>query len=69
MTEQLSLLDSPVAEVATVASPICAYEHCRRKGRAVLGEPVDLGGCVNRSITCLTCGARGEQSTRKDLAS
>jgi hypothetical protein len=60
---------APVAAApATVASPLCMYEHCSRKGRAALGPPDDRGGCVNRSITYLTCGATGVQSARKDLA-
>lgn len=52
----------------TVASPLCcAYDlPCSRKGRAVLGPPRDLGGCVNRSILCQTCGRTGEQSTRTE---
>jgi len=57
-TDQLSL-PAPV----TVPSPLCHREHCRRGGRAVLGEPVDLGGCVNRSVRCLTCQITGVLST------
>ena len=54
---------------ADIASPLCCYERpCPRKGRAVLGPERDLRGCVNQSITCLTCGATGERSTRKDLS-
>lgn len=59
MTNQPSLFE-PV-----VKSPICSYErHCGHK--AELGEPEDLGGCINRSITCLTCGKTGVESERKD---
>jgi hypothetical protein len=57
-----------LSDVETVASPLCIYVRCSRKGRAVLGDPRDCGGCVNRTIRCLGCGATGEQSTRKDLA-
>lgn len=54
-------------EAVTVASPLCSYERkpCHKGGRAVYGQPEDLGGCVNREITCLTCSARGEESRRK----
>ncbi len=59
---QGTLFDEP----ATVASPICCYQRqpCWKKGRAVLG-PVERSSddCENRSITCLTCGATGTQST------
>lgn len=56
------------APATTVPSPICFYERpCPKQGRAVLGEPDDRGGCVNRSITCQTCGATGVESRRKDL--
>lgn len=53
--------------VVTVASPLCSYQRqpCWRKGRAVYGEPEDLEGCVNRSIVCQTCGARGVESRKK----
>ncbi len=58
MTTQIALFDAD-----TIASPLCMYEHCRRKGRAVLGPPWHVSEhCVNRTIECLTCGARGEQS-------
>lgn len=62
----LSLLDAP--DVSTIASPLCIYEPCPRRGRAVLGPPRDRGGCVNRSIRCLNCGATGEQSTRTEAS-
>ena len=65
MSQQGVLFDELVD---TVPSPLCLYDHCKRKGRAVLGEPIDHGGCVNRTIRCLECGATGEESRRKDLA-
>lgn len=54
------------ASLETVASPICVSDGpCKRQGRAVLGpeRASEDGDCVNRSITCLTCGSTGEQST------
>lgn len=63
----LALLEAPV----TVPTPrfLCgAWGQCPRHGRAVWGESKDLGGCVNRPVRCLTCGARGETSTRKGEA-
>lgn len=49
-----------------VRNPICGREpHCGHK--AELGPARDLGECINQSITCLSCPATGEQSTRKDL--
>ena len=49
--------------VVGIASPLCSYEKCHRKGRAVLGPPqLRPSGCVNRSIRCLTCGCTGVQS-------
>ncbi len=45
----------------TVPSPLCAYEtHCGNK--AALGPEIVYAGCVNRSITCLTCKRTGEES-------
>lgn len=55
---QGQLFDAPV----TVASPLCIWTRCERKGRAVYGPAVNHDGCVNRSITCLTCGSTGEES-------
>jgi hypothetical protein len=57
----------PVEQDGPVLSPICIREkHCGH--RAVLGEKVPgSGATVNRSITCLKCGATGVQSTRTDL--
>ena len=50
----------------SVRCPLCCHtRHCG--SRAVLGEPEDRGGCVNRTITCLSCGRTGEQRTRKDV--
>lgn len=46
----------------TVASPLCVYDRCERKGRAVIGPPVVFPGCVNRAITCLDCRATGQSS-------
>lgn len=61
-------LFAPAAD-STVPSPLCyRWNDCAPKGRAVLGEPEDRGGCINRTILCLTCGKRGVESTRKDLA-
>lgn len=58
---------SMFAPVKTVASPICVYmPPCPRKGRAVLGEPVESRECINRSILCLTCKAYGVLSQQKD---
>ncbi len=50
-------------EPATVASPLCMYQPCSRKGRAVLG-PVErrTADCENRSVECVTCGVTGWQS-------
>jgi hypothetical protein len=51
------------AEQHTVASPLCMYENCRRKGRAVLGEWESRGpDCRNRTVRCLKCACYGEQS-------
>lgn len=48
-----------------VRSPICSYvKHCG--AMAMLGEPEDLGDCINRSITCQRCGATGVESTNKE---
>ena len=48
-----------------ILSPLCVYQqHCGAK--AERGDPVDHGGAINCAVWCLTCGARGEQSTRKD---
>lgn len=48
---------------ATIASPLCMYQNCKRNGRAVLGPERQMSpDCVNRSITCLTCGCTGDQS-------
>lgn len=56
---QMALFDAE-----TVASPLCSYQApCPRKGRATYGPPMDMGeDCINRDITCLTCGARGVES-------
>lgn len=58
--KQLTLIEDVGEE--TVASPLCCYDNCQRKGRAVMGPPRDLGDCINRSIRCLKCGATGEES-------
>lgn len=60
---QLALFEPP----DTVPSPVCVYDHCARKGRAVLG-PVQAVGewCTTRTITCLTCGRTGVQSTNTE---
>lgn len=57
----LPLFDEP----ETISSPLCAYEgRCPKQGRAVLGAPVTVSvTCVRQTITCLTCGATGVQST------
>lgn len=68
---QLSLFDGRTGgrSELTVASPICRLNSpCSRKGRAVMGPPEDLGECVNRTIHCLTCGARGEESSTRAWA-
>ena len=53
----------PLFDVETVPSPICMFDHCQRKGRAVLGPPRQMTpDCVNRSVAC-ECGRRGELST------
>lgn len=36
---------------------------------SLFGDPVDHGGCVNRSIRCLTCGCTGEESRNTERAS
>ena len=47
----------------TIASPLCIYEApCEKQGRAVLGPARSFAHCVNRTITCQTCGATGEES-------
>lgn len=56
-----------MSEIVTVASPLCSYERCTRKGRAVLGPPEIREGCINRSIRCLTCGATGEESRNTEI--
>lgn len=56
-------------EADTFPSPLCCrWVDCRPLGRAVYGEARDLGGCVNRSIQCLTCGRTGEESRKKTAA-
>lgn len=52
-----------------VRSPICMRQkHCGSS--AVLGKPEEVEpGCVNRSITCLACGATGVQSTNEAVSS
>jgi hypothetical protein len=45
----------------------CAFEkHCGAVAEDEL--PEDLGGCINTEYRCLSCGARGVESVRKDLA-
>jgi hypothetical protein len=54
----------PSAEVDR--STLCAYE--RRCGSRVRIGPPRLnaaGTCWQQALTCLTCGARGEVSTRR----
>lgn len=75
MSGQMSLFGPDPAlapALETVASPLCVFEvrPCPRGGRAVYGEPVDHGGCVNRAIRCLTCGCTGEESlnTERDAS-
>jgi hypothetical protein len=54
----------------TIASPFCVYAApCPRAGRAVLGPARKYAHCVNRSITCLTCKATGEESIGTDQVS
>ena len=50
--------------VATVPSPLCGYfPLCPKRGRAMLGIWVDMGGGTrNRAVVCLTCRRKGEQS-------
>ena len=64
---QVSRRTPPVEQDGTVASPICIREtHCG--ARAVLGPPVQVAEhTVNRTITCVQCGAAGEESKRTDL--
>ncbi len=71
LTEKsFGLLQQPLFEHApdTVPSPLCQHK-CKgdKRGRAVYGPERDCGGCVNQTITCLTCSASVEMSTRKDL--
>lgn len=62
---QLSLFDGLIRR--HLPSPLCVYQGaCARKGRAVLGEPEDTGGSVQRSIRCVTCGRTGVQSTNTE---
>jgi len=57
-----------VSAVPTIASPLCSYEACKRKGRAMLGPVVRVSeDCENRSIECLTCGCTGVQSDNLKL--
>jgi hypothetical protein len=70
---QLPLFEAPLIDGETIVTdrPLCVYQrqqlHGRCKGaRAVLGIPRDLGGCINRTIRCLTCGSTGEESTCVD---
>jgi hypothetical protein len=35
----------------------------------MLGPEIDYPDCINRELVCLTCGATGVQSTRRDNAS
>ena len=53
--------------MTTIASPLCIYgAACPKAGRAVLGPPRVYAHCVNRSITCQTCGVTGEESIGTD---
>jgi hypothetical protein len=48
-------------QLSRIKNPLCAYQtHCGHE--AVLGDPVDLGGCINTSITCVHCGVTGVRS-------
>lgn len=66
MAAQLPLFETSLVVAAmTFPSPLCIFERCSRNGRALYeGDPVDLGGCVNRTIVCVTCNRRGVESTR-----
>jgi hypothetical protein len=51
--------------LAVVPRFLCHYDPpCRNRPRAEIGEPVDMGGCVNQSIRCTKCGRTGVISTR-----
>ena len=51
----------------TMKSPTCCMEkHCG--SLAECDEPIECGGCINVNTRCLSCGATGVVSTRKDLA-
>jgi hypothetical protein len=51
----------------TIASPLCLYSApCARAGRAVYGPDQSFADCVNRTITCQTCGATGEESVSRE---
>lgn len=42
--------------VPTVPNPCCIrYTPCKVRGRATVGPPEDLDGCVNRIVTCVKC--------------
>lgn len=52
-----------VSAVPTIASPLCSYENCTRKGRAILGPVVRVSeDCEHQEIECLDCPARGHFS-------
>lgn len=54
-------------EAPRVRCPLCIYQrHCGHV--AALGPVRELEGCRNRSITCVTCGAIGEESENRDHA-
>jgi hypothetical protein len=59
-------VDNAASNLSAVPSPLCHCDPCDRRGRAVLDDAEDLGGCLNRRVHCLTCGTTGELSERKE---
>jgi hypothetical protein len=61
---QASLFPSPRID----RMPTCPRDPmCQPRSRAEFAEPVDCGGCINTEYRCVSCGATGVESVRKDL--
>lgn len=55
-------------DVSAANSPWCHLQDCQRNGKAIRGEPIDCGECVNVPVACSVCSARGEISYTRDEA-
>ncbi len=59
--KQADLFAGETTESALVRDIVKGFTHCGVP--AVLGPPVDHGGCVNQAIVCAVCGTGvGERS-------